>query len=98
MAAHEIKGGHLIERHVGKTDKELLERINKNPKITGSSTFKDRATAEKIVNNVLNDTNNKEVIQSWLDNPKSKSTLVLTYQGTEVIGREIRKAPIRLKI
>ncbi|HLR63259.1 MAG TPA: RNase A-like domain-containing protein [Lentibacillus sp.] len=97
LAAHEIKGGHLIERHVGKTDKELLERINKNPKITGSSTFKDRVTAEKVVNNVLSNTSNKKVVQSWLENPKSKSTLVLTYQGTEVIGRGVKKGSDTVK-
>lgn len=49
LAAHEAKGGHLIERHVGKTDEELIQRLDKskmsNKKISGSSSFKDRATA-----------------------------------------------------
>jgi hypothetical protein len=30
LAAHEIKGGHLLERHVGKTDEDLLERMKSN--------------------------------------------------------------------
>jgi hypothetical protein len=48
LAVHELKGEHLIERHVGKTDEQLLERLKTNPKITGSSTFKNRMTAEKV--------------------------------------------------
>ncbi|MGG3846409.1 RNase A-like domain-containing protein [Aeribacillus composti] len=91
LAAHEARGGHLISRHVGKTDAELLQRLKDNPKITGASTFKDRATAEKVASEVLNDPNNKKIIQAWLSNPKSKSTLVLPYQGTEIIGRGVHK-------
>ncbi|MFD4930403.1 ribonuclease YeeF family protein [Peribacillus butanolivorans] len=91
LAAHEVKGGHLIERHVGKTDEELLERIRNNPRINGSSTFKDRAIAEKVASKVLSDINNKKAIESWLSNPQSKSNLVLTYKGTEVIGRGVKR-------
>ncbi|MBT0952716.1 hypothetical protein HUW30_03235 [Bacillus velezensis] len=65
LAAHEAKGGHLIERHVGKTDQELLKRLEKskmsNKKISGSSSFKDRATAEKVANITL--LNNKDKIE-----------------------------------
>ncbi|WP_279590423.1 RNase A-like domain-containing protein [Rummeliibacillus suwonensis] len=58
LATHELKGGHLIERHVGKTDEQLLERLKTNPKLTGSSTFKDRMIAEKVANTVLSDPKN----------------------------------------
>ncbi|USK64067.1 ribonuclease YeeF family protein [Peribacillus frigoritolerans] len=91
LAAHEVKGGHLIERHVGKSDEELLERIRNNPRINGSSTFKDRAIAEKVASKVLSDINNKKAIESWLSNLQSKSNLVLTYEGTEVIGRGVKR-------
>jgi len=91
LAAHELKGGHLIERHVGKTDEELLERIRNNPRINGSSTFKDRATAEKVASKVLSDLNNKEAVETWISNPQSRSNLVLTYEGTEVIGRGVKR-------
>jgi hypothetical protein len=91
LAAHEARGGHLIARHVGKTDAELLQRLKDNPKVTGASTFKDRATAEKVASEVLNDPNNQKIIQSWLSNPKSKSTLVLPYQGAEIIGRGVQR-------
>ncbi|WP_434813573.1 T7SS effector LXG polymorphic toxin [Bacillus halotolerans] len=91
LAAHELKGGHLIERHIGKTDKELLDRMRSNPRITGSSTFLNRAIAEKVASEVLNDKNNKKTIRSWLNDPKGKSTLVLGYKGDEVIGRGVKR-------
>ncbi|MEK4171434.1 RNase A-like domain-containing protein [Lysinibacillus sp. FSL L8-0312] len=91
LAEHELKGGHLIERHVGKTDEELLKRIENNPNISGSSTFTNIDIAEKVTGEVLSDENNKKLIQSWLNNPKSKSTLVLNYQGDEAIGRGVKR-------
>ncbi|USK69132.1 RNase A-like domain-containing protein [Peribacillus asahii] len=92
LAAHELKGGHLIERHVGKTDEQLLERLKTNPKITGSSTFKDRMTAEKVANTVLNDSKNIEKIQKWLSDPNSRPTLPLKYKGDgEIIGRSVSR-------
>ncbi|WP_339075660.1 ribonuclease YeeF family protein [Bacillus velezensis] len=92
LAAHEAKGGHLIERHVGKSDQELMERLEKskmsNKKISGSSSFKDRATAEKVANITLSD--NKDKIEKWLNNDVKKP-LVLSYKGSEVLGRGITK-------
>ncbi|WP_254610255.1 ribonuclease YeeF family protein [Bacillus tequilensis] len=89
LAAHEAKGGHLLEKHVGKTDKELIERLrtDPNPHIQHSSTFKDRATAERITNSVLNDPKNIKKIENWIDDPK-KPKLMLIYKGDgEIIGR-----------
>ncbi|MBM7602833.1 hypothetical protein JOC75_000803 [Metabacillus crassostreae] len=39
-----------------------MERLKNNPKITGSSTFKDRMTAEKVADTVLSDPKNIEKI------------------------------------
>ncbi|MBD1381548.1 RNase A-like domain-containing protein [Metabacillus arenae] len=92
LAAHELKGGHLIERHVGKTDEELLERLKSNPKITGSSTFKDRMTAEKVADTALINPKNIEKIQKWLSDPNSRPTLLLRYKGDgEIIGRSVSR-------
>jgi hypothetical protein len=63
LASHEARGGHLIARHVGKTDAELLQRLKDNPKIAGASPFTDRATAEKGASEVLNDSNNKKLFK-----------------------------------
>lgn len=92
LAAHELKGGHLIERHVGKTDEELLESIKNNPRINGSSTFTDRATAEKVASKVLNNSKNIEKIQKWLSDSNSRPKLQLKYQGDgEIIGKSVSR-------
>ncbi|MEC1179502.1 hypothetical protein P9B03_13470 [Metasolibacillus meyeri] len=92
LSAHELKGGHLIERHVGKTDEELLERLKSNSKISGFSTFKDIATVEQVANTVLNDPKNIKKIEKWLSNPDSKPTLLLKYTiDGEIIGRSVSK-------
>ncbi|KXZ13432.1 T7SS effector LXG polymorphic toxin [Bacillus nakamurai] len=92
LAAHEAKGGHLIERHVGKTDDELFQRLIKDTKISGSSSFKDRATAEKIASIVLSNPKNISKIKKWLSNPNSRPTLPLRYKGDgEVLGRSVEQ-------
>lgn len=49
LAAHEAAGGHLIAKHVGQSEAQLLSRLSAEPRITGSSSFYDRAFAEKAV-------------------------------------------------
>lgn len=93
LAAHELKGGHLIERHVEKTDVELLERLKSNPKISGSSTFKDLMTAEKVANTLLSNPKSIEKIEKWLSNPNSRPTLPLRYKGDgEIIGSSVSRS------
>jgi uncharacterized protein YukE len=53
LLAHEIAGGHSLERHVGLTIDQLRQRIAKFPKVYVASTFADRASAEHIVAEVL---------------------------------------------
>lgn len=89
LETHEKKGGHLLERHVGKTDKELIQRLNQS-KISGASTFTDRATAQQVVDAVLNDPDNQKKIQQWLTSNNGKN-LALSYKGDKVIGRGVFK-------
>ncbi|PEU03192.1 RNase A-like domain-containing protein [Bacillus cereus] len=91
LEAHKARGGHLIERHVGKTDEELLQRLQNDSRITGSSTFTDRATAEKVANATLSDPNNQRIIRDWLNNPRSRSTIALDYYNNDIIGRGVRR-------
>ncbi|MCT6681729.1 T7SS effector LXG polymorphic toxin [Bacillus velezensis] len=94
LAAHEAKGGHLIERHVGKTDEELLQRLQINKKIRASSSFTDRPTAERVANETL--TKHKKEIEEWLKSDVN-DPLPLPYRGTEVIGRGVRKGSNEVK-
>ncbi|MCI3194766.1 ribonuclease YeeF family protein [Bacillus sp. HU-1818] len=94
LAAHEAKGGHLIDRHIGKTDEELLQRLQINKKIRASSSFTDRPTAERVANETL--TKHKKEIEEWL-NSDIDDRLPLPYRGTEVIGRGVRKGSNEVK-
>ncbi|MCP1532492.1 putative ribonuclease toxin of YeeF-YezG toxin-antitoxin module [Bacillus velezensis] len=94
LAAHEAKGGHLIERHVGKTNEELLQRLQINKKIRASSSFTDRPTAERVANETL--TKHKKEIEEWLKSDVN-DPLPLPYRGTEVIGRGVRKGSNEVK-
>ncbi|MDP1498846.1 ribonuclease YeeF family protein [Bacillus velezensis] len=94
LAAHEAKGGHLIDRHVGKTDEELLQRLQINKKIRASSSFTDRPTAERVANETL--TKHKKEIEEWLKSDVN-DPLPLPYRGTEVIGRGVRKGSNEVK-
>jgi hypothetical protein len=73
LAAHEAAGGHLIAKHVGKSEAELLQRLAAEPKITGSSSFFDRASAEKAVSQTLSSRNAD--IQAWLSGEGKKLQL-----------------------
>jgi len=78
-------GQHVLEKHVGKSDIELLNRLNSNPKITGASTFIDDISANRVVANVLQSTDNVQKINKWLAKG-AKGNLPLHYLGTDNIG------------
>ena len=53
LRAQESLGGHTLERHVGKSKKELLDRLKNNARMTNASTFSSYKTADKAVGTVL---------------------------------------------
>lgn len=53
LAAHEAAGGHLLLKHVGQSESQLMARLAAEPRITGSSSFYDRAVAESAVSDAL---------------------------------------------
>lgn len=52
LEAHEDAGGHLIERHVGKSEQWLLDRVNRE-NISAASSFRDLPEAERFVAETL---------------------------------------------
>lgn len=54
LAAHEAAGGHLLVKHVGRTERQLRERFESEPDLNFSSSFNDRAPAEYAVSETLN--------------------------------------------
>lgn len=89
LQAHEGKSlGHLLEKHVGRSDEQLTERLNDEPNIPAATTFTDRATAEKVVVETLSA--NQKKIENWETSGKSR-TLALDYNGdsTTPVGHGI---------
>jgi len=83
LVKHEHSGSHTIERHVGKTDQELLQRLRDNPSITGSSTFTDQEKAERAIGHLLDD--NRSTIATWLRGPRDD--LAIRGDAGDLIGR-----------
>lgn len=83
-------GQHVLERHVGLSDSDLLARIGSNPKISGASTFTNDLIADNVANAALRDTGNMGKINNWLANGP-KGNLPLTFKGSSgnIVGRGV---------
>jgi RHS repeat-associated protein len=57
--------GHTIEKHVGKDDKYLKDRI-KNEQIQEASTYADKAQAEAAVNKIMSDPKKLKEFEDWV--------------------------------
>ncbi|WUR15025.1 DUF4214 domain-containing protein [[Empedobacter] haloabium] len=77
LAAHEAAGGHLLLKHVAQTEAQLLNRLAAEPKITGSSSFYNRATAEVAISDALDV--NQARINAWLGTSKPQMILEHTF-------------------
>ncbi len=88
LDAHEAMGGHMTDRHVGKTEQELLNRLNTDLNISGSSSFSDKKTAEKVCYDILSDKSNSSKVSDWLSGKIKGNKLVFNYTGNkgDVLG------------
>ena len=64
LEAHEGAGGHLIERHVGKSEQWLVDRVRRE-NISAASSFRDLGEAEHFVAATLEEHQGR--IDAWLD-------------------------------
>ncbi|HEU4937708.1 MAG TPA: RNase A-like domain-containing protein [Vicinamibacterales bacterium] len=89
LAADEALGGHTLQRHVGKSDAELIERLRREPQISSASTYTDRATAESVVGAALGSDN--RAFTSWRERTGRRPNFVLRYRADRVIGRSVMR-------
>jgi hypothetical protein len=91
LEADEERGGHTLARHVGKSDDELRERLDRERGISAASTYSSRAVAERTVARTLHDQQDR--LQSWTERRGNRPNLALDYHGRpgEVLGRSIRR-------
>ncbi|MET0327376.1 MAG: RNase A-like domain-containing protein [Luteimonas sp.] len=64
LEAHEDVGGHLIERHVGKSEQWLLDRVSRE-NISAASSFRDLPEAAHFVSATIAD--HQDRVDAWVD-------------------------------
>jgi hypothetical protein len=89
LSRDEAAGGHILRKHVGQTDEQLRERLERERHITGASTYTDRSVAEHAVGVAI--AQSQERIQSWLNRSGGHPNLVLDYDSDAPIGRTINR-------
>lgn len=89
LSRDEAAGGHILRKHVGQTDDQLRERLEREPRITGASTYTDRAAAEHAVGAAI--ASSQERIERWLGRSGGHPNLVLDYDSPAPIGRTINR-------
>ncbi|MFJ9893977.1 RNase A-like domain-containing protein [Streptomyces sp. NPDC091280] len=92
-----LAGSHVIDKHVGKTDEQLEQRLRDQAKMRpdgtiapiAASTFTDLASAQRYTQSVLDDPHNQQKIANWLaGNPNpARSTRTLGLPFNDVVGR-----------
>lgn len=90
LSIDEARGGHTLSRHVGRTDEQLRERLERERHISAASTYTDRQTAERAVGMAIEGGGGK--IQRWLERGARRPNLVLDYtEPNDAIGRVMNR-------
>ena len=89
LSQDEAAGGHILRKHVGQSDDELRQRLYRERRITGASTYTDRPTAERAVGAAI--AQSQERIQRWLSRSGGHPNLVLDYDSETPVGRTINR-------
>ena len=89
LTQDEAAGGHVLQKHVGRTDDQLRERMRRERNISGASTYSDRATAERAIGNAI--AQSQDRIQRWLDRTGGHPNLVLDYDSDQPVGRTMNR-------
>jgi hypothetical protein len=86
LSADETQGGHTLSRHVGRSDADLQERLEREGNISAASTYTDRAAAEAAVGQVLE---HNSRVEQWEQRGARRPNLALDYHGdaSHPIGR-----------
>jgi len=78
-------GGHTIAKHIGRTDAELIDRLQKTPGMRAASTFANLREAETLVSRVLRF--NRVGVKRWLALSKVGEKLELDLALSGGVGR-----------
>ncbi len=86
LHSSEANGGHLIERHIGRTFDDLSARLEGSPRLGQVSTFASVDEASSALSAALQQ--NKNVFDDWIANgARGKLELVAPFEGGSVLVR-----------
>ena len=88
LARDEARGGHTLEKHVGRSDQELRERLDRERNISAASTWTNRDVAQETVAQALRAEHDK--IARWEERGYRRPNLALHFDAGRVIGRSMR--------
>jgi Bacterial CdiA-CT RNAse A domain len=88
LSRDEERGGHTLAKHVGRSDDELRQRLDRERNISAASTWTDRAAAEETVGAALRQEQRK--IGAWQSRGDPRANLALHFDAGRVIGRSMR--------
>jgi len=89
LTQDEAAGGHVLRRHIGRSDNQLRDRLDHERNISAASTYTDRSTAENVIGAAI--AHSQDRIQRWLSHPGGHPNLVLDYDASQPIGRTINR-------
>lgn len=87
LSRDEDRGGHTLRKHVGRSDDELRNRLQREPEISAASTWTDRATAEETVSAALQAERGK--IENWQRRGERRPNLALHLDAGRTVGRSL---------
>jgi hypothetical protein len=89
LQADEEAGGHALRKHIGRSDAELRERLERERNISGSSTYTDQQTAECAVGGAL--VQDKVKISRWANRDGGHANYVVDYDSPTPVGRTLNR-------
>ncbi|MCU0545007.1 MAG: hypothetical protein MUE44_23005 [Oscillatoriaceae cyanobacterium Prado104] len=87
LEVHEQAGGHTLERHVGKTETELAQRLATERQIAAASSFTNRSVAEAAIGEAIS--RNERDISSWLRSRENR--YAIDYDAKKTVGITLRR-------
>ncbi|NEP53063.1 MAG: hypothetical protein F6K65_31400 [Moorea sp. SIO3C2] len=91
LQRQEDLGGHTIDRHVGKSDHQLVNRLINAPRISAASTYPDLGTAATNIQAALRTNRNK--LNSWVLDAAIGEKRAVNYTAREVVGHVASRPP-----
>lgn len=88
LSRDEQRGVHTLDKHVGRSDDQLRERLDRERDISAASTWTDLSAAEETVAAAIRANQNK--IDRWNDRGFPRANLALHFDAGHDIGRTMR--------